>query len=90
MRPDSKVDRLARMSGRLVASVRGRRLMFVAGLAPGLLSAVAGAQIWQSPGLLAFGLVLLVLVIAARGMTEPRLLARQPPRLQSMPREPSS
>ena len=58
--------------------MRARRLLFVATLAPGVVLAVTGAQVWQSPALLAFGVVWIAAAIAARRLSEPRRLGRHP------------
>ncbi len=70
-----------------MASVRGRRLLFVASLAPGVILAVAGAQIWQSPALLTLGVLWIGTAVAVRRISEARLRGRQPPLPSPSPRE---
>lgn len=89
MRPEP-LPRLAPVRRRLLASVRGRRLLFVAVVAPGLILAVAGAQVWRSPALLALGLVWILAGVIARRICEPRLLRRYPPASSSTSRETAS
>lgn len=77
MRPEL-LPRLASLLRRLLVGVRGRRLLFVAVVAPGVSLAVTGAQVWQSPALLALGLMWILAAVAARRISEPRLLGRSP------------
>jgi MFS family permease len=77
MRPEPGLGLLDRLPAGWIGDRRRRRLLFVAVLAPGVLMAVAGAQVLISPPLLIGGVVWIGFVAAFRRWSEPRLVARE-------------
>jgi hypothetical protein len=77
VRPRSALGPWVRLPRTWTASVRGRRLLLVATLAPGVLIAVFGAEVRQSPLLLGLGLAWILIVGIARWLGEPRVPARE-------------
>ncbi|PVM93614.1 hypothetical protein [Caulobacter endophyticus] len=75
MRPDPRLGPWGRLPAGWTASPRRRRLAFVALVAPGVVMAVAGAQVLVSPPLLVTGVVWLTAALAVRWASEPRFLA---------------
>jgi hypothetical protein len=67
--------RLRRRAGRWIGTVRGRRLLFVAATAPGVVTAAA-AETAHDPAFFCVGLLFIALAIAVRRFTEPHCLAR--------------
>lgn len=70
-------------------SARAASLLFVAGLAPGVLLAGVAAPLGREPRLLALGVGLILAAVVLRRRSEPRFLATQPPSPVLSP-EPSS
>ncbi|WP_168193561.1 hypothetical protein [Caulobacter sp. FWC26] len=77
MQPDPRLGPWGRLPAAWTASPRRRRLAFVALLLPGAVMAVSGAQILQSPPMLAVGVGWLAAATAVRWASEPRFLARE-------------
>jgi hypothetical protein len=74
LRVSAVVDRLPRA---WTASVRRRRLFFIATIAPGVALAELGAGILQDPLVLGLGVALVLAAVALRWRSEPRFLARE-------------
>ena len=58
------------------ASVRRRRLLFIATIAPGVALAELGGGILNDPLVLGLGVALVLAAVGLRGLSEPRFLAR--------------
>ena len=62
------------------ATRRTRRLRLLASVAPGVLMAVLAAEVWQSPGLLAFGVIVAAVAALLNRLGQTRPTALEAPR----------